>query len=730
MKILIIFLLIFYVSPLSGSEELAKLQSDYHISVNAEEKANAAYKLMMYYGNSDIKKSCRYAEEFLALSIDSKKDSRKAGALQQISILNAQKGNFEMALKLLDSCNTYCDNPDESFMAAKSFYLRGKIQKMAGEYSESLTNLKKSLTYFENNRINAWIPTLYRELAVLHAALHDFPKALEYYFQALHIYEKENITTEIPPLLSQIGAAYYNIGESEQALEYFLKSDEKLRVIGDNHNEVTRTLNYNNIANIYKENKQYDKALDYYRKSMRVTEENDSLVQDIIFHYNLGQTYLDKKDFIRAEFYINKSIALSKKQNDFTGFIDGIASLGLIRFYENKTKEALKYLNESLELALEKKYPLGTMNILETLPKVYMKIGKPDKALDYLNRYHNYKDSLSKEENISLMKMVKQKVEAESLYRESENERQIQDLTLETQEYQIYSLILIGAFLIILILLILWRYRLRKRTNIILEGKNEELVEMNSQLKRLNEKLKESESKLRDSNITKDKFFSIIAHDLKNPAGSFVSLSSMLSDDLSKFQPDEIQHYMKALKKAAHSLYGLIENLLKWARVQTGKIIINKEKMDLYHLISNNFILLNEAAQLKDITFSTNIAENTLAYGDVNMINTVFRNLISNAIKYSNKGGFIKAVHKIENGKNLIQIIDNGVGISKENLEKLFKIDSTFSKRGTAGETGTGLGLILVKEFVEKNNGKIWIESNPGNGSVFSFTLPLCNNST
>ncbi len=237
-------------------------------------------------------------------------------------------------------------------------------------------------------------------------------------------------------------------------------------------------------------------------------------------------------------------------------------------------------------------------------------------------------------------------------------------------------------------------------------------------------KIKESEQKLREVNLAKDKFFSIIAHDIKTPFNAILGFSGLLQDDFDNFNNDEKKTFIKNINDAAEITFKLLENLLEWSRSQTGKIIINPEKIDLSLLINDTISFLKPTAEKKSIQIHSDVNYNTTVFADINMITTTIRNLISNAIKFSFPNGLIKI--SVKNIDNFIEIsiIDNGIGISNEDLSKIFKLDAHFKKEGTAHEQGTGLGLILCKEFVEKNGGWIWAESEPGKGSSFKFTLP------
>jgi len=245
-----------------------------------------------------------------------------------------------------------------------------------------------------------------------------------------------------------------------------------------------------------------------------------------------------------------------------------------------------------------------------------------------------------------------------------------------------------------------------------------------SQRKYAEKMLKESEKELKELNATKDRFFTIIAHDLKNPFNSILGFSNLLIDNYDRLEQENIQKYLKLIYDASYKTYNLLENLLNWSRAQTGRINYEPSYIDIHKLISETKELLLSNIENKKIDFVINVDSDIRPYADSNMIQTVIRNLISNAIKFTPEDGKIEVRTERENDYFKISVIDNGMGISSKNKDKLFRLDSNFSTKGTDKETGTGLGLILCKDFVEKNKGEISVYSKPGKGSTFSFTLP------
>ncbi len=238
------------------------------------------------------------------------------------------------------------------------------------------------------------------------------------------------------------------------------------------------------------------------------------------------------------------------------------------------------------------------------------------------------------------------------------------------------------------------------------------------------QQLKESEQKLKEANASKDKFFSIIAHDLKNPLQEILLASHMIIKNNQRGEHENLDTNIKHIHSSVTHVTELLQNLLQWSRSQSGTINFSPDYIDMHYLVGKVSKLLSTKAMKKNITLANNIDEDLVCYCDSNMIETVIRNLVSNALKFTHDKGIIE-INSFEDEQNTtIEIKDNGIGISEEDLSKLFRIDVHHTTIGVQKEEGTGLGLILCQEFVEKNNGKIWVESKLGSGSSFKFTLP------
>lgn len=255
--------------------------------------------------------------------------------------------------------------------------------------------------------------------------------------------------------------------------------------------------------------------------------------------------------------------------------------------------------------------------------------------------------------------------------------------------------------------------------------KNEERLKLLvEKFENLNLQLRKSEQELKELNAAKDKFFSIVAHDLRSPFSSLLSFSEFLVEDIEELSKEDIKSFAEKINESSKTVFTLLENLLQWSRIQTGKIPYEPTTFNIHYKINQIINLLKNNAEQKNISVTNDVPNGAVVFADEDMIFSVVQNLLSNAIKFTREGGNIVFRSSFRESDIEISVTDNGVGIKDEDIKKLFRMDSHHTTYGTKDEKGSGLGLLLCKEMVERNRGKIWVTSKTGMGTTFSFTLP------
>jgi signal transduction histidine kinase len=269
---------------------------------------------------------------------------------------------------------------------------------------------------------------------------------------------------------------------------------------------------------------------------------------------------------------------------------------------------------------------------------------------------------------------------------------------------------IIGLSVIVILIIYAFRLRLRrlKEQKIILE-----------------KSVAIKTSELNELNASKDKFFSIIAHDLKNPFNTIIGFSDMMKESIRLNDPATFYEYTEMINTSAIQTLRLLDNLLEWANSQRGKLTFTPVQVILKELVKDEFVMLDDMAIGKNIELRNNVNDLITVVADKNMLRTILRNLITNAVKFTHRDGKVEVDAIVYPGHVEVTVSDNGIGMPKVTMAKLFRIDANLSTRGTENEKGTGLGLFLCKEFVEKHGGKIWVVSEENKGSVFHFILPL-----
>jgi signal transduction histidine kinase len=396
--------------------------------------------------------------------------------------------------------------------------------------------------------------------------------------------------------------------------------------------------------------------------------------------------------------------------NDQFGAAEVELGRGIVFTEERRYDEALEKVEGSLNIAKELNARVLEIKCFKQLSTLWELKGDYYKSLGYYKQYKQMEDTLFSQEMQG--KLLRDQLRFETESRDSRiaflSELQVlQRGELKKQEFIRNILVVVMALSGILLLSVYRSGRRRRQINMLLLKHQEETEKRSEELERLNQ--------------VKDKFFSIISHDLRSPINALSGLLDLL--DKGAVTEEELPKHIRELKARFNHTRTLLNNLLDWTLLQMDKLNLQASKIKVYDIIEENIQLLS-SVQDKDVKLTNEVPPDTIGYADSNTINLVIRNLMTNAIKFTNDGGEVKIQAKDSGNEWTIEVSDNGVGMNADVLKMLFDKTAPYTTRGTANEKGTGLGLILCKEFVEKNGGKIWVESEEEKGSTFYFTLP------
>lgn len=540
--------------------------------------------------------------------------------------------------------------------------------------------------------------------------LGEINNALQSYLKSLNIYNYHSDTIEQASLKNNIGNIYYTLENIPQALNYYKDAEQIFKKT--DHTEGLLS-NYLNQGNIYFNRENYDKALEYYKQSNQLSHEIQYANGIATSTLNIGLCYYKQGNTIKARSQVFDALALHDKANNKYGMAQAAINLADINLKLNNLNSAMEYAFLAAKNAELSEANQILIDAYKMLSEIFEKESNYKKSLHYLKKYTDLNDSLIAEDTKQRIQNIETKYEIEKQINKNKlllNQTEIQALTIERQNFVVILFISLFALIIIVFIFVYNRIKNKNSVTRLLKEKNKQISEQNKQLKSLNS--------------SKNKFLSIIAHDLKNPFHTLMSLSSILNNNYSDLSTDEIKEYIGDLEHISINTYQLLENLLNWSRTQTGRIDYNPERILLASIVSKNYELLKSDFDNKGIDVKIDILDEQYIKADYNMINTVFRNLIHNALKFTYEDGEVRISSKSTDDYIEISISDNGVGIAPEYLKDIFSIENQYKSAGTRGEKSTGLGLAICKEFIEKNNGDISVNSEVGSGTTFHIKIP------
>ncbi|PKB15627.1 tetratricopeptide repeat-containing sensor histidine kinase [Flavobacterium sp. 5] len=758
-----------YLSQKKYQQAITYLEKALKINYSINNKIVIVYNLNdiadTYYNLNDYKKALSYYEESLKINETIKDPNGYAYCLSRIGeVFSKQKNykkaieNFSLALEKFDKKQT--DNINNTLNQLSNVYLLmsksdpknkqkyitlsdktlKKISTKQEHYSQSVDALKASLngvmadttkinilnriisSYFYTNpkegipygeaalklatkiKWNKGMAVANDNLGVCQWVLTDYDKAINYFYKSLYVYQELKNQNGISGAFNNLGLIYVEIKKYDLAVTYFNKA---YKINKKTNNKILMVYNLNNIALNYYVQKNYTKALEYYNKSKDLNLSMHDMNGLGYSYSKMGKIYSDQKDYTKSIDYSTKALD-SYDKNQSYNIGNAYIEIGTTYYKmalenpNNKQQllaESSEYLNNAIQLFSKTEIP-DRLNIC------YLELYRTTKAqgnfalaLNYFEKHNTLQDSLFSNENKNKLANLQSKREIDLRDKQIE----IQKLKINSDSKKVYFLITLTLSIAIFLILFLYLYISKRATNKLLLDKNEEISNINKQ---------------------KDRFFSIIAHDLRGPFSGFLGLTELLAESIDDMEKEEIQFAASNMRSSSYSLSRLLDNLLEWSRMEQGLIPFSPEKYNLLKIIKECVITQQDAINKKKIQIETIIDESLEVFADHHIIQSVIRNILSNAVKFTPKGGNIKIKAKNDSRNIIISVKDSGIGMDAKMLNNIFLLDVKNNRKGTDEEPSSGLGLILCKEFIEKHKGKIWIESEVDKGSTFYFCFP------
>lgn len=672
---LIFSFLLFTTQPLfaqNTADSLVRITT----SGNEREKHSAFLQLSEIYKYNDPQRALEFASGALTSAEHlndelamAKANQQYAGILFRLGNFNKAKEYYQIALTKFTSIQNEKGKAETQNALAGIYYAQGNIALAVQNYLDVLR-------YYENKNEKVGLVNVYTSLANLYARQNSFSKSIEYNLKAIELYEATSNKFQAIVIYDQIGNAYLKQNNLVKSTEFFNKS---LKEYTELNNKAGIASTLNQLGNIAAEQGDYPKAALFFERSNKMAVAMKTPYLQVVNQNALAKTYVLQKQYKQAIGAFKKAIAIAKPAN--------------------------------MKLELEEAY--------QGLSSVYEITKEETKATTFSSLSKNIKDSVYNDSTLKKLSDLQLQYESEKKQRQIElmsKEQQIKESELQSErDLKRFFIIVSIVFGIIFIILIYSFIQNKKASRSLQKQKNE--------LEQKTDEILLQKEKLDQLNSVKDRFFSIISHDLRNNLTTMKLYFDLISNP--EYKATDHSEISGQIAGSVENTIDLLENLLVWASAQIKGIPIHIQKLNMHSLAQENINLLSGTAHQKNITLKNCIDESVLAFGDMDMINLVLRNLISNAIKFTPQSGTISLNAEVKETECIMAIEDNGIGISAENRARMFDQHLHPTTKGTGNEKGTGLGLLLCKDFISQNQGRIWVEPARENGSIFYFSLPL-----
>jgi len=605
-----------------------------------------------------------------------------------------QSGNKE-ALFTTDSAVKLAESLHFEIGLARALNLQGMAWKIWGDNQRSIVCLFRARSIYERLNMQNEYADVLANLGETNRAAGNLDKSMDFLNQALAIFISTNDTAGLAKTYDRLAATSY-----EYYLTEYNRYQDKLKAAGDRKFNFFSEYNANPVFK-----KMYDCTLRYAALSKACADKANIPSVKISTQIITGALYSITYQFDKALSIYQAVLSDINKYNSVMNRPLALYNIAILNYKKKEYQKALEYAMESYRIAKEldiKTYILLNAGLID---EVYEVLGDYKEATKYMRIFYVGRiDYYQRDIDLKLKNM-------QAEYTLEAKQREIDQRNSQMKFLYVFFItlsVLTTLFVVIMLM------------------KNKRKREMNEELNKRNQIISKQNEELALLNNEKDKFFSIIAHDLRSPFNAFLGFTRMMAEDLQDLSRDEIQNIARLMRTSATNLYSLLDNLLAWSRLQRGLIALAPEPFRLMPKIAESLLSVIDLAEKKEIEISNAVPENMVVCADWIMFESIIRNIASNAIKFTPRGGKIIISATVQPGSLAeISIRDNGIGMSRELIEKLFLHDVRSNRKGTEDEPSTGLGLIICKDLIEKQGGKLWVVSEEGTGSEFLFTLPL-----
>jgi signal transduction histidine kinase len=653
------------------------------------------------------------AQDSLAIQLAfQKQDSTKVETSIQLIKLLYEAKDYQKALLYIQQSEELSANLKYYKGTAEIKYYKALVYTQREDYFNALDNYNKSLNVFSSLNDSLGIAKVNNSLGLIEIRRGNYSKGLRHSLSAIGIFERNNLRKELSLAYSNLAEAYNNTNQIDKALEYNLKA-LNIRVSLNDLNGLKIT--NKNIAQLYVQKNEPHKAIEYYEKTLLLLdpEEDKELRGDIVL--DLGEQYLNFNQIEEATPYLLEGLKYHRRANNKKGIFKSLNNIAKLNMMIRNVRLAANQLSEAYGIAQQ------VDDDDELLKHYYLRKtldstrGNFKSAFIWQSRYHELKSKIDLENKVQVILEdpeadVTDINQPENMVSNNADQNSNQNKNLW---YYIYGLCALLVATIVYLIITLMK---RKDMN----SQMDYLQHKNRQYKIQNDEVLGKTQHLEEMNNVKDRLFSIVSHDLKDSITSIKAFLDLLKEK--SISEREFNELIPELSENADNASALLLNLLNWSKSQLQNLKPKPESFNIQEIFQEKIQLIDKKVKKKRIVLLDESLK-SIVYADKSMVEIVIQNLLANAVKFSRVGDVITVSNRDRNGNVLVCIEDTGVGIAKENQEKLFG-SGGFTTRGTSDEKGTGLGLSICKQLVEMNNGQIWVESEVGLGSKFFVELP------
>lgn len=609
--------------------------------------------------------------------------------------------NIGFSQTYLDSALVLANQINNNWYKSEILLRYGINQHTSGDHLEALRSFNSSIQAGRESGNYRIVGASYSMMGTIFRVNGLYDRAIEYIIKSRLNYEKASYTEGYAWAAYLLGRIYTDLQLNEKALSYYnmaLETYKELARIDNNQSGIIICYEQIGLLNLASGNTtEARKNIEY---TLDIHQESGSVYGISNAKKNLGRIEFAEGNYTLATKFLREALATKVEIGDLLSQASIYQYLGLCQVLTGQTGEGLATIQRGLEQAITNNQKRIQLDIYSTLSKIYSELNKPKEVIACQQQLIDIQDSM-------LLGAVNIKMEQlQGIYELDAKNDQIEELE---QQNEINSLKLRQhrASLLLMIVVILLA------------------IIITAVIFIFNRRLRQNNIQLAEANAAKDKFFAIIAHDLRGPTHTQTALLEHINKEFDTIESKELKNLLSLMHKSSENISNLLDNLLLWAQSQVSKIEIKPDRLLLTTTIKSTLESLEQSARLKQITVTLNTNDQLQVLFDPNMLQTIVRNILSNAIKFTPRGGKITVITSAsEQNLVMLKITDTGIGIEPDKLSKLFDIGTSSSSQGTENEKSNGLGLILVKEFVERNNGTIQIDSDPQKGTSVSVIMP------